>query len=127
MPPSVAPEIMLHGSRCARHADAYNMRGFSGLMAMSTTPVESLTNSTFSHDLPPSRERKTPRSSFRPKRLPSAATYTRSGSRGCTWIFPIWPAARRPMCAHVFPLSVERYIPIPGDTLPRGSAEPVPT
>src|SRR3990170_2511564 len=39
-------------------------------------------NSTLAHVFPPSVERNTPRSAFRPKACPTTAAYTRSGSLG---------------------------------------------
>ena len=58
------------------------MREFDGSSRTSTPPVESLTNSTFCHVLPPSTVRKMPRSGCGPYACPSAATSTRSGSVG---------------------------------------------
>jgi hypothetical protein len=66
--------MIVHGRRCARQAPAYSSLGFDQLMAIDTTPVCSLMNSTFSHDLPPSLVRYTPRSGPQPNGLPTAAT-----------------------------------------------------
>ena len=42
-------------------------------------------------------------------------------------MWAIWPASARPIFVHVLPPSVERYIPSPGETLPRIGDSPVPT
>src|SRR5207237_1270849 len=49
-PPAVIP----HGKRWMRHIAANRMRGFAGSIARSIAPVESSTNSTCRHVLPPS-------------------------------------------------------------------------
>ena len=53
--------------------------------------------------------------------------YTRSEFWGCTAMWAIWPASASPIFAQVFPASVERYMPSPGDRLPRIGDSPVPT
>src|SRR5437870_5497570 len=103
------------------------MRGLAGSSARSTAPAESDRNSTFSHVLPPSFERNTPRSGLGPKAWPSTATETRSALVGWTLMAPIWPALGSPTWVHVFRSSVDLYTPLPGDTLPRMGDSPVPT
>ena len=96
-------------------------------MASDTAPVLSLRKRTCSHVSPPSRERYTPRSGFRPKGLPRAAAYTRSGSVGWTTIFPMAPDLGRPTKRHDAPPSSLFQAPRPTETFPRMHAEPVPT
>src|SRR5882762_10966119 len=103
------------------------MRGLTGSIARSTAPAESDRNRILSHVRPPSLERKTPRSGLGPNAWPSTATYTRSAFVGCTRIAPTCPALASPMWVHVFPASVDLYMPLPGDTLPRMGDSPVPT
>src|SRR5512140_1511400 len=103
------------------------MRGLFGSMITSTPPVESFTNSTFSHDLPPSCERKMPRSGCGPYAVPSAATYTRSGLVGCTTMRAMRPVLSRPDRAHVLPASVDLYSPQPIEMCERMNGAPVPT
>src|SRR4051794_14063605 len=69
-PPSVVfhsplplpPDESSHGVRPACQNPAYSTFGLFGSMTRSTTPVESLRKRIFSHVLPPSFERNTPRS-----------------------------------------------------------------
>src|SRR4051794_31821418 len=61
-PPLDRPHVLI--SICQN--PAYRMRGLVGSMTMSDAPVESLTNSTRCHVLPPSAERKMPRSGCGP-------------------------------------------------------------
>ena len=62
-----------------------------------------------------------------PNAWPNAAAYTKSALPGWTTILAICPASRSPARAQVFPPSVERNRPSPGDTLPRSVCSPVPT
>src|SRR5450432_1790608 len=102
------------------------MRGLVGSMARSLAPVCSLTNRTFFQVLPPSGDRKTPRSSFGPQAWPWAATYTRSGLRGSTRTLAIWYVPLRPTLVHEAPASVDLYTPSPCDTFPRVVHSPIP-
>ena len=65
--------MRVQGFRSARQVPAYRILGFSGFIARLTAPVLSLMKSTFSQFVPPSRERKTPRSGLGPKGWPNAA------------------------------------------------------
>src|SRR5437773_6369398 len=67
------PLDMYHGPRRACQIAAYRMRGLAGSIAMSIAPAESDRNSTFSHVLPPSFERYTPRSALGPNAWPNTA------------------------------------------------------
>ena len=122
-PPAENP----HGKRWVFHSAAYKIRGFAGSSARSIAPVESSTNSTFCHVVPPSAERNTPRVGLGPKAWPIAATYTRSGFLGCTRTTAICRVSSRPRCRHVAPPSVERHIPSPYVRSSRQSASPAPT
>jgi len=53
-PPSVLPESIDHGCRCVVHIAARRTLGFLTSSVMSTAPVRSLTDSTWSQVLPPS-------------------------------------------------------------------------
>ena len=53
-PPSVLPESIDHGCRCVVHIAASRTLGFLTSIVMSTAPVRSLTDSTWSQVLPPS-------------------------------------------------------------------------
>src|SRR5260370_26903454 len=103
------------------------MRGFVGSSSKAIAPVLSLANRILSHVLPPSLDRNTPRVALGPNAWPSTATYTSSGVAGCTATWAIWPASASPTLAQVLPASVERYMPSPGDRLPRIGDSPVPT
>src|ERR1041385_2324505 len=127
MPPSLAPLMMVHGLRCPCHMDAKTTCGFPGCSSRSAAPQVSETNSTLVHVLPPSADLKTPRSLLGANGLPSAATYTMSGLAGCTRTVEICPASRSPMKFHIFPASVDLYMPRPIETLLRIFDEPVPT
>src|SRR5262245_26500554 len=61
------PLERLQGVRCTSHRAAYRRRGLFGSMDRSMAPAFVLRNSTCSQVLPPSFERKTPRSWFGPK------------------------------------------------------------
>ena len=126
-PPSMLPESIDQGLRSTVHAAANSVFGFFTSIEMSATPVLSLIVRTCSHVFPPSFVRKTPRSLFGPKMLPTTATNAMSGF--CGWILmrPMRPAFSMPTCVHVLPASDDLYTPSPLETLPRGSAEPVPT
>src|SRR5262249_47291155 len=71
-PPSVVlnkplplpPDDKSQGVRPACQNPAYNTFGLPGSITRSTTPVESLRKKIFSHVLPPSFDRNTPRSGF---------------------------------------------------------------
>src|SRR6185312_1100439 len=103
------------------------MRGFLGSSSTSTAPVESLTNSTLSHVLPPSVLRNTPRSGSGPYVVPNAATYTRLGSAGSMAMREMRPVFSRPARVHVLPASVDLNMPHPTDTWLRRYGSPVPT
>src|SRR5215510_197924 len=68
------PLERLQGVRCTSQSAAYRIRGLLGSRDRSMAPAFALRNSTCSQVLPPSCERKTPRSWFGPKAWPSAAT-----------------------------------------------------
>src|SRR5512140_3944707 len=69
-----------------------------------------------------------PRSLVPVHRSPCAATYTRSGLRGCTRMLAICFVCSSPMCTHVRPASVDLYTPSPNDDdWPRTACSPVPT
>ena len=70
--------------------------------------------------------RNTPRSVLGPKACPSAATHTRSGSRGWIRISLMCRVSARPRCDHVRPASVDRYTPSPWETSARMVLSPVP-
>ncbi len=61
----------------------------------------------------PARGPLTPRSAFGPYACPSAATKTFSGSFGSIRIRAICRESSNPICAQVFPPSVDLYIPFP--------------
>src|SRR5260370_29134880 len=103
------------------------MRGCVGSSSKAIAPVLSLADRILSHVLPPSLDRNPPRVALGPNAWPSTATYTSSGVAGCTAMWAIWPASASPTFAQVFPASVERYMPSPGDRLPRIGDSPVPT
>ena len=107
-PDSSEPEVAVQGFRSARHAEAKTMRGFDGLIAKSTAPVESEIARTWSHVSPPSVVRNTPRSGLGPKGSPSAATKAMSASCGWTLMSPIWPEFGSPMWVHESPPLVLR-------------------
>src|SRR5215471_21678166 len=107
MPPSRAPLMIVHGLRCPCHMQAKSTLGDPGWISRSAAPAESEMCSTFFHVLPPSDERKMPRSGLSMNGLPSAATYTRSGFDGCTRTVEICPTSRRPENVHVFPASTD--------------------
>ncbi len=83
------------------------MRGLFGSIARSEAPVFSSTERIFDQVRPPSFDRKTPRSEFGPQAWPSAATYTRSGSVGCTRTREICRVSASPTFFHVAPASVD--------------------
>src|SRR5690242_5140287 len=107
MPPSRAPEMIVHGLRSPRHMAANTTFGLPGWNSTSTAPVLSETNRTFCQVLPPSFVRKTPRSTLGLNGLPMAATNAVLGSEGCTRRPPMLPTSRRPTCAQVLPASVD--------------------
>ena len=90
------PDCIPQGERWNFHIAAKRIRGLVGSSEMSVAPVESLRNSTFFHDVPPSVVRNTPRSAFGPKACPIAATYARSGSRGSIRMVVICCVPARP-------------------------------
>src|SRR4051812_1048259 len=134
-PPSVVlnnpdpgpPEFNSHGRRYTCQNPAYSTLGLLGSITRSTTPAESLRKRIFSHVVPPSFERYTPRSGFAPNAWPSAPTYTSSGLVGCTTMSPICFVVARPLNVHVLPASVDFQTPSPCDTLPRSGYSPPPT
>src|SRR5260370_10171606 len=127
MPLRAPPEMSSQGRRTACQKPAYRMRGFVGSSSKAIAPVLSLGSRILPHVLPPSLDRNTPRVALGPNAWPSTATYTSSGVAGCTAMWAIWPASASPTFAQVFPASVERYMPSPGDRLPRIGDSPVPT
>src|ERR1700687_5294030 len=118
---------MLHGGRRVCHSAAYKVAEFPGSKATSMAPVLSSWNRILCQLVPPSFERKTPRSEFGPYACPSAATKILLGSCGSTRILPICLESRKPACVHVFPASADRYIPSPLEIDERISASPDPT
>src|SRR3990172_3195359 len=89
-------------------------------------PVLSETYSVFFQVRPPSVVLKTPRSVFRLKRSPYAATQTVFGSVGWMRTAPICPALYRPANVHDWPPSVDLNTPRPVETLLRTPSEAVP-
>src|SRR5687767_9894744 len=73
-PEPAPPETSCHGRRCACQKPAYRTLGLLGSITRSTMPVESFRKRILSQVLPPSFERKTPRSGFEPYTWPSAPT-----------------------------------------------------
>src|SRR5437867_12968222 len=71
IPEPAPPEFSVHGLRYTCQNPAYSTFGLLGSIVSSTTPVESLRNSTFCHVLPPSFERYTPRVSLGPNACPN--------------------------------------------------------
>src|SRR6266550_138130 len=67
--------------------------GLPGTITRCAAPVESFTNSTFCHVLPPSAVRYTPRSALGAHTWPSAATKTMSGLAGSITIWETWPTS----------------------------------
>src|SRR4051812_30084875 len=98
---------MSHGVRSTCHVEANITRVLLGSTDKSAAPVLSFTCRMFFQVLPPSCERKTPRSGFAPYGWPIAATYTRSGFFGSTHTLPIWLLSRSPTFCHVLPASVD--------------------
>ena len=92
---------------CCCHSVAYTVLGSLGSMRTSLPLVYSSRYSTFWNDLPPSVERKMPRSALGPYGCPSTATNSRFGSRGSTSIIAIIRLSYRPRCVHVLPASVD--------------------
>ena len=74
IPLPAPPDTSSQGRRTACQRPAYRMRGFTGSIARSITPVLSFRNRIFSHPLPPSFERNTPRIGFGANAWPSTAT-----------------------------------------------------
>src|SRR5688572_12965292 len=105
MPEPAPPETSCHGRRCACQKPAYRTFGLLGSITRSTMPVESLRKRIFSHVVPPSFERKTPRSGLGPYTWPSAPTYTRSGFVGCTRTSAMCLVFARPLSVQVRPAS----------------------
>jgi hypothetical protein len=70
-------------------------------------PVFSSRNSTFVQLLPPSVDRKIPRSELGAAWWPKAATNTMSGLVGWTRILEMFCDSTSPICAHVLPPSVD--------------------
>src|SRR5687767_12045099 len=104
--------------------------GLPGSIATSIAPVVPLSPSrTRIHVSPPSVVRYRPRSPPGTKRLPAEATNTRLGFAGSTAIRPMAPEVGNPIDCHVAPPSLERYMPVPPQTMlpPPGLASPVPT
>ena len=58
---------------------------------------------------------------------PSAATYTMSGSVGCTTMRAMTSVSFSPLNSHVSPPSADLKIPPPGEMELRESSSPVPT
>jgi len=77
-----AIELEVTPERYASQIAANKTLGLFGSMVRSTAPERSLRNRTLVHVVPPSLERKTPRSAFAPYGWPSAETYTMSGLVG---------------------------------------------
>ena len=105
MPESGPPLLTVQGLRIVCQSAANSTFGRFGSRLRSPAPASSLRYSTRSQVAPPSVERYTPRSGLRPKARPSAATYTVSGSRGCTRMRLMWRVASRPRWRHDSPPS----------------------
>src|SRR6266478_2064787 len=118
---------MLQGGRRVCQSEAYIVCRLPGSNARSIAPVFSSLNKMHRQFFPPSLERKTPRSVFGPYAWPRAATKTLLGSLGSIRIRPICRESVRPMCVHVFPPSVDLYMPFPVEIEERMSASPEPT
>src|SRR4051812_44480562 len=123
VPPSVDLKIpppgplvgayVYHGGRRVFHNPAYTIFEFVGSITTSTAPTSSFLNRTFCHVLPPSRERKTPRSGLAAYSLPIAATNTTFAFFGSIAILPMCCVSSRPRCVQVRPASFDRYTPLP--------------
>src|SRR6267143_168488 len=121
------PDTSSQGRRTNCHIPANNMRGLPGTITRSAAPVESFTNSTFCHVLPPSAVRNTPRSALGAHTWPWAATKTTSGLAGSITIRETWPTSLRPMNCQLLPASGDMKTPRPSTTSLRGFPSPVPT
>src|SRR2546426_406495 len=103
MPLPAPPDTSSQGRRTNCHIPANNMRGLPGTITRCAAPVESFTDSTFCHVLPPSAVRYTPRSGFGAHTWPRATTKTMSGLAGSITIWDTWPTSPRPMNCEVLP------------------------
>src|SRR5256884_2176216 len=92
------------------------MRGLPGTITRCAAPVESFTNSTFCHVLPPSAVRYTPRSGLGAHTWPRAATKTMSGLAGTITILETQPTPPRPTNYHLFPAFGDMKTPRPSTT-----------
>src|SRR6185312_13477862 len=109
------------------HIPAYITKGLAGSIVMLIAPVSLSTKRIFFHVLPPSVVLNTPRSGLGANRWPRAAAYTMSGLLGSIRIQVMMCVSPRPTYCHVFPASVDLYIPPPVRTVFRGAESPVPT
>src|SRR5712671_4497975 len=121
------PLSMLQGVRRACQRAANKILELLGSKVMSIAPVLASLYKTFSQVFPPSRVRKTPRSSLSPKGCPSAATNAMSGFFGFTIKRPMARVSPSPTDFQVLPASMDLYTPFPPTMLPRMQASPVPT
>src|SRR3989442_6441198 len=87
------------------------MRGLPGTITRCAAPVESFTDSTFCHVLPPSAVRYTPRSGFGAHTWPRAATKTMSGLAGSVTIWDTWATSPKPTDCHVLRASGDLKTP----------------
>src|SRR2546430_4315833 len=76
MPLPAPPDTSSQGRRTNCHIPANSMRGLPGTITRCAAPLESFTNRTFCHVLPPSAVRYTPRSVLVAHTWPRAATKT---------------------------------------------------
>src|SRR5690242_16040753 len=127
-PPDVpSNEPFSHGACCCCHKVAYTICGLDGSESTSSPLVYSSLYNTFWKVLPPSVERKMPRSGFGPYGWPIAATNSRSGVCGSTITCEIFWVSRRPRCVQVLPASVDLYMPSPMVPSGRMMPSPLPT
>src|SRR5882724_9312691 len=127
MPLPAPPDTSSQGRRTNCHIPANSMRGLPGTITRCAAPVESFTNRTFCHVLPPSAVRYTPRSELGAQTWPSAATNTMSGLAGSITIWETWPTSLSPMNCQLLPASGDMKTPRPSTTSFRGFDSPVPT